>query len=237
MSRLHTRTLKTTAILLSTLTLGTQLANAASIDFRHEYRDKSGQHASRLKLNESFDNGIYFSTELKFKGYDGKFMKDLQINGSEFDVGYRHSLGGGWVLQPGMPIEFGTNSVTYKPQLRLTYNFDSGLSLSGRYRYDIRQNSLPESDNTRRHRLTANVNYRLNDWQFGFETNYYKADGYDLYKGKETNYEHNLTARYNMGSWSPYIEFGNINYNDSTVADGSNDKRELRSRVGISYSF
>ena len=220
-------------VVFSTLAITSQVASAASIDFRHEYRGDSEQHASRLKLNESFDNGVYFSTELKFKGIDGEFMRNLQINGSEFDVGYRHAIGHNWVLQPGMPIEFGTNNVTYKPQLRLTYAFDSGLSLSGRYRYDIRQNSAPGVDNQRRHRLTANINYRMNEWNIGFETNYYKAESYTLYKDKDTNYEHNLTFRYRAGAWSPYVEFGDINY----TKNNGKDARELRSRVGISYNF
>lgn len=47
--------------------------SAASIDFRHEYRGKSEQHSSRVKINESIGD-LYFSGELKFKGADGKFM-------------------------------------------------------------------------------------------------------------------------------------------------------------------
>ncbi|MBC7005213.1 N-acetylneuraminic acid outer membrane channel protein NanC [Photobacterium sp. BZF1] len=207
--------------------------SAASIDFRHEYRGKSEQHSSRVKINESIGD-FYFSGELKFKGADGKFMEDLQNNGWEFDWGYRFRLNDNWTLQPGMPIEGRSSGMTYKPQVRLTYAFDSveGLTLSGRYRHDFRTYSNGDSTD-KRHRVTGNVGYRINDWQFGLEMNYYKAEGYELYDGKDTNYENNISIRYRPGAWSPYVEFGDVNYNRSDASD----TRELRSRVGITYSF
>ncbi|MDC5806449.1 oligogalacturonate-specific porin KdgM family protein [Vibrio europaeus] len=206
--------------------------SAASFDVRHEYKHSTEQHATRVKMGDSIGN-FYYSGELKFKGEKGKFLEDLKNNGWELDLGYRYKFGenNNWTLQPGMPIEGRESGMTYKPQLRLTYDLDSveGLSLSGRYRYDIRQNI--EADDQRRHRLTGNVNYRMDDWRFGFEANYYKADGYDIFDNSDTNYELNATARRHFGQWAPYIEFGDVN------VDSTSDKRELRSRVGLTYSF
>ncbi|PSW10852.1 N-acetylneuraminic acid outer membrane channel protein NanC [Photobacterium rosenbergii] len=209
--------------------------SAASIDFRHEYRGSSERHSSRVKINESIGD-LYFSGELKFNGENGKFMEDLKNNGWEFDWGYRFRLNDNWTLQPGMPIEGRTGGMTYKPQVRLTYAFDQveGLTLSGRYRHDFKTYSNGDSTE-KRHRVTGNVGYRMNDWQFGLEMNYYKAEGYELYDGKDTNYENNISIRYRPGAWSPYVEFGDVSY--SRPENEGGDKRELRSRVGITYSF
>ncbi len=234
----------------------TGTATAASFDFRHEYKSHTDQHASRVKLADNIGNFLV-DIEAKFKGEDGKFMEDLKNNGWELGLNYRHKLDDNWTLTYGMPIEGRESGVTYKPQVRATYAFDSveGLSLSARYRYDIRQNNSKteyvrdENDdlvlddegnpltyqqnvsNQRRHRLTFNANYAIEDWRFGFEGNYYKADGYKIYDNDDTNYELNATARKIMGQWAPYVEFGDV----STHPEKST--RELRSRVGITYSF
>lgn len=210
--------------------------SAASIDFRHEYKGKSEQHASRVKINESIGD-LYFSGELKFKGAEGKFMEDLQNNGWEFDWGYRFRANN-WTIQPGMPIEGRSSGMTYKPQIRATYAFEDveGLTLSGRYRHDFKTYSNGD-DTEKRHRITGNIGYKIDHWQFGLEMNYYKAEGYDLYKDKDTNYENNISIRYRPGAWSPYVEFGDANFNRDDVNGNNNDTRELRSRVGITYSF
>ncbi|WP_295891334.1 oligogalacturonate-specific porin KdgM family protein [uncultured Vibrio sp.] len=205
-------------------------ASAASFDVRHEYKSHTEQHATRVKLADSIDNFLV-DIEAKFKGEEGKFMKDLQNNGWELGLNYRHKLDDNWTLTYGMPIEGRTAGMTYKPQVRATYALDSveGLSLSARYRYDVRQNN--DSDNQRRHRLTGNVNYSMDDWRFGFEANYYKADDYVIFDNDDTNYELNASVRRHMGQWAPYLEFGDVNTSSVKAT------RELRSRVGLTYSF
>ncbi|MCL1142172.1 oligogalacturonate-specific porin KdgM family protein [Shewanella gaetbuli] len=207
-------------------------ASAASIDFRHEYKGETDQHASRIKMGNTFDNNLSISLELKFKGENGEFMDNLQSNGTEIDVGYKIKLNDEWTLAPGMPIEFGNSGSTYKPQIRLTYQPAAlkGWSFSGRYRLDLK----PGEDIKRyRHRYTANIVYKYNLWSFNFEGNYYYADNseYLLYDDDRTNYENNLTINYKMGKWTPWVEFGDV-----SISNDSND-RELRSRVGIRYSF
>jgi hypothetical protein len=211
--------------------------SAASFDVRHEYKNSSEAHGSRVKLADNIGNFLV-DIEAKFNGSDNtKFMKDLKNNGWELGLNYRHKLDENWTLTYGMPIEGRSAGMTYKPQLRATYALESveGMTLSARYRYDMRQNV--GSDNERRHRLTGNLGYSVDDWRFGLEANYYKADGYILYKDKETNTEYNSSVRYIMGQWAPYAEFGYSSYTKDDSYNGSNNDFELRSRVGLTYSF
>jgi hypothetical protein len=183
-------------------------------------------------MANTFDNNFSIALELKFKGEDGKFMKDLQSNGSELDLGYKWAITSEWALQPGIPIEFSSSSTTYKPQLRLIYTPDAivGFSVSGRYRLDVNPG---EGDKKFRNRYTFNAGYKVENWSFGLEMNYYKShkNTYELFNGKDTNYENNLTVSYKAGNWTPFVEFGDVN------VDSVSDTRELRSRVGIRYSF
>ncbi|MGR5411317.1 oligogalacturonate-specific porin KdgM family protein [Vibrio astriarenae] len=217
--------------------LATTAVSAASFDVRHEYKKESESHATRVKLADSIGNFLV-DIEAKFNGADStKFMEDLKNNGWELGLNYRHKLDDNWTFTYGMPIEARTAGMTYKPQVRATYAVESveGLSLSARYRYDMRQNTT--ESNQRRHRITGNVNYAMDDWRFGFEANWYKADGYILYKDEKTNLEFNTTARYIMGQWAPYVELGASSYAKDDSYDGYHNDFELRSRVGLTYSF
>ncbi|RKF18168.1 N-acetylneuraminic acid outer membrane channel protein NanC [Alginatibacterium sediminis] len=228
--------MKITPIVTALLSLGllSATANAASIDFRHQYNSESKNHSSRVKMGNTFDNNFSVSLEVKFKGEDPTdFMKGLQNNGTEIGLGYTYKLSDQWALQPGMPIEFRDSGTTFKPQLRLTYTPASidGLSLSGRYRLDVK-NGAPDYEKYR-HRGTFNAGYKMDQWKFGYEFNYYYADDaqYTLYDNGRTNYDHNVTAHYSMGDWTPWVELGDVSVGKET------SKRELRSRVGIAYKF
>ncbi|MGY5449529.1 oligogalacturonate-specific porin KdgM family protein [Agarivorans sp. MS3-6] len=226
--------MKPNSLVLLVASLGFVSANAAatSVDFRHEYKSDTKQHASRVKMAHTFDNNFALALELKFKGEEGKFMEDLQSNGSEIDLGYRYKINDQWALIPGMPIEFSDAGTTYKPQLRLTYTPEnlSGFSLSGRYRLDIKPS---EDINKYRHRYTANIAYKYQQWAFGLEGNYYYSDNpeYLLFDNGRTNYENNFTVHYSMGDWTPWLEFGDVSVSSNS------SQRELRSRIGLRYSF
>jgi len=226
---------KSILAIITTSLLSTNIY-AASIDFRHEYKGKSEQHASRIKMYNTFENKLSVGLELKFKGAEGKFMNDLQQNGSELGLDYKYVINSEWALQPGMPIEFATSGTTYKPQLRLTYTPEAiaDLYVSGRYRLDVKPGQSTEAVNKKyRDRYTLNLGYKIENLSLGLEMNYFQShdSSYVLYDGKDTNYENNVTASYKMGNWTPWAEFGDVN------RDSNSDIRELRSRVGIRYSF
>ncbi len=222
--------------LATTIGLFSSSVFATSLDFRNEYKKGSKQHASRVKMGHTFENNLSVGLEIKFKGTEGKFMSEMQSNGSEIGINYKHKVNDELTLAIGIPIEFGISGDTYKPQIRLTYvpkSVDS-LSISGRYRMDIKPG---EYESRLRHRYTVNLGYKVDDWRFSYEGNYYYADSpsCNLYNGR-TNYEHNVTIQHRIDAWTPWVEIGNSSASASSL-DQEEDGRELRVRIGLRYSF
>lgn len=203
--------------------------SAATFNVRQEFRSETGE-STRVKLGSNIGN-FSFSGELKFKPVDGSDKKASQNNGWELGLDYRFKINDNWTILPGMPIEAREKGMTYKPQIRVNYAFDSveGLTLTARYRHDFYRNNS-EVDK-QRHRLTTGVGYSTGDWKFGFEADLYKAVDYDIYDNGDSNYELNLTVARKMGKWTPYVEFGDIN------VSADSDQRELRTRIGLTYSY
>ncbi|MEZ8094267.1 oligogalacturonate-specific porin KdgM family protein [Photobacterium swingsii] len=235
MSKLNTVTLAVIAAVCA------GSASAASVDFRHEYKHDRKEHSNRIKMSAS-TNDFYYGVEMKFVAgkdsndeYSGPFQ-NMKQNGSEFDFGYVYKVTDQFYLQPGMPITFGTDSVTFKPQLRVGYKFDSGITAKLRYRHEFRQfEDATEKDNQQKSKVTANLDYSYEQFQFGLESNYEKAQTDDVvyYNNKDYNWDVNMKLGYKIpdSDWRPYVEFGNISVSSDS------DKRQLRSRVGVTYSF
>ncbi|MFA0252712.1 hypothetical protein AB4480_25195, partial [Vibrio sp. 10N.261.45.A4] len=83
-------------------------------------------YAQRIKIGESVTvadkTKLYFSVEQKFQSSDTTdFWNQMARGDSEFDWGIRYDINKQWYIQPGMPITFGNERTTYKPQLRVGY--------------------------------------------------------------------------------------------------------------------
>ena len=203
--------------------------SAASLDFRQEYKHESETYASRVKLGAGVGN-MYFGVEAMQKG---KPFSEWESKGNEFDFGYKYKIDDSWTLIPGMPITFFPGHVTCKPQLRAQYSFDSGVVTKLRYRHEFR-NFSDDRSAEQKSKITANLDYKYNGFQFGLEANYEKGlDDQVLFDNGDTNWD----ALFKLGykgedwSWRPYVEFANV-----SVSSSSSD-RQLRSRIGITYSF
>lgn len=239
MFKLNKILLATTAALLTTTAVN---VNAASVDIRHEYKHDTESNGNRIKIGGSTKSDLgthYYSVEMKFNGRTGTYgFDDLERGDSEVVYEFKHYVTDKFYVQPGMPITMGEERVTYKPQLRIGYDFDSGITTKLRYRHEFRDftSSKENGDTWQKSKVTANLDYTWNNMiQFGFEANYEKAhegDNWLLYDGKTWNYDYNLKIGYkNESNWRPYVEFGNVSESSKT------DDRQLRSRVGLTYSF
>lgn len=239
MLKLNKILLATTTLLLTT---SAATVNAASIDFRHEYKHDTEKNADRIKIGGSTKTEVgthNYSVEMKFSGKQGTYgFQDLERGDSEFEYSFKYYVTDKFFLQPGMPITMGDERVTFKPQLRIGYEFDSGITTKLRYRHEFRNYTKDENDgeNWQKSKVTANIEYTWNNMiQLNLEGNYEKAhenDDWILFNDKDWNYDYNLKIGYkNSTKWRPYLEFGNVN------EGGSTDNRQLRSRIGLTYSF
>ncbi|MGI9947314.1 MULTISPECIES: oligogalacturonate-specific porin KdgM family protein [Vibrio] len=218
--------------------------SAASLDFREEYKHDSEDWAGRIKIGGSTGNH-YYGVEMKHSGN----LSELQRGDSEFEYGYHFKFDNNWRVTTSMPITFGDEAVTYKPQVRVQYKFDSGITTKLRYRHEFRNYASGKTstgldgkqhDSLNASKITGNIDYNWNAWQFGFEANYKEDFFSNEWKlgNRDGKYEwdYNLKVGYKEKGWDwrPYVEFGNVQCNSSCDDSSS---RQLRSRVGVTYSF
>ncbi|WP_261818107.1 oligogalacturonate-specific porin KdgM family protein [Vibrio gallicus] len=221
---------KITLALLTTVAAAS--VSAASVDVRQEYKSGQEKYANHIKIGSSVGNH-YFNLEAK---QQGKPTENWARADNEFEYGYNFKLTDKVTLTPSMPLTFGSDSITYKPQLRIRYKFTNNLSTKLRYRHEFRDYAKTSGkDDQNRSKITGNVDYNISNFQFGFEANYaqdFFNKSWSMGTNGDYEWDYNLKIGYKQSDWAwrPYVEFGN-------VQDTTHHQRQLRSRVGVKYSF
>ena len=223
-------------------------ANAAKItvDYRHELRSEHSENFDRICFIAALDNGVGYYVDSSVKSgserpgpnseYKDGQWGDFSANAVEMSLWYGYKMGN-FTITPGIVTEI-AGQTAYKPYLRLQYNTDFGLWFAVRPRYDYGRNDGPDGD-TKNARIDAWIGYTSGN--FGINYNYAHmwalndtaADGSKrvMWDNKDYNYDQNIAVNYRMGQWNPYFEIG-----DMSVAS-NDDKRQLRFRAGIQYTF
>lgn len=214
-----------------------QSANAITLDYRHEYTDKSQENKDRFMISDRFANGLGYSVETKVKSGGGDSNKadtpysDMVSNGAEFSVTYQFKPFENWTFQPGLNAEFMNDKTTYKPLLRVQYNFDNGFYVAARYRYEYTRDPKWDNPDEHLHRYEGWLGYRTGPWRGEFNFIWRDSDQV-RYDNKETDYEYDFKLSYDVTrEWTPYIQVGNIKYKSSS------DDRQTRFRIGIQYKY
>ncbi|WP_261818110.1 oligogalacturonate-specific porin KdgM family protein [Vibrio gallicus] len=233
--------------------------SAGSLNYRAEYKHSEETYAQRVKVGESVNiadkTKLSFSVEQKFQSSNTQdFWKQTTRGDSEFDWGIRYELNKQWYIQPGMPITFGHERTTYKPQLRVGYKASFGLTTALRYRHEFREYSNSDDNGTRtlvdgtsvasqgktfqegKWTLTGSYKFSnpaLKNVYLAYEGNYItNYDDVRLYNNTNQNWDLGVFFGYKFGDIRPYVELWNVKDSGST-----SDDRQLRTRIGVSYSF
>ncbi|WP_338621508.1 oligogalacturonate-specific porin KdgM family protein [Agarivorans sp. OAG1] len=248
--------MKSLSIAIGALLIAAPVA-AGQLDFRSEYKHETEAHAYRIKIGDSTkvsDAGQWnYSVEMKFfsgkkeDGEYGGFLENLQRGDSEFDLSYKHKLNKKWYIQPGMPITFGDERVTYKPQFRVGYTSDFGLKTALRYRYEIRQyaDGKENGETWTKSKVTLTGGYKVKSMpnlKLDYEANYWKSHEYEWdpisgtakdpqFNNGDDNWDAGIFIGYQIEKWRPYVEFWNSSVSSKT------DQRQLKTRVGVKYKF
>jgi len=227
---------------------------AAQIDFRHEWRSENHREASRVKLGESFkpipDNNnlrVGLGLEMKFDSGqdDTKTFENTVLTETEFDWSIAYRIGK-WRIQPGMPIALTDRKTTFKPQIRVTYKADFGLTTALRYRHEFANYSDPTDGDTNvetgekvnrptKTKITLTGSYKFDDMpnlRLSYEANYVKSwDKVRQFDNKDWEYDAGLIVGYQLGNWRPFAEIWTVDESSSSA------QRQARYRAGIKYKF
>ena len=237
-------TIRVFAVAISTILIAGPAA-AGSLDFRSAYKHATEEYDHRVKIGSSTQIGsqgsIYYSVEMTFgsegdENGDEGFWSDLSRGDAEFDWGYRYSLNTNWYIQPGMPITFGEDKVTYKPQLRVGYKADMGLTTALRYRHEFQEyDSDSALGSVQQSKVTLTGSYKIKsneNLKLSYEANYVKNhDDIILYDNDDWEWDAGIIIGYQFGNWRPYVEFWSVDQNSTS------DDRQLRTRIGLTYTF
>lgn len=223
--------------------LGVGSLNAATLDYRHEYLDDTEQHADRVRVSHRFGNQVGFALEGKWGSKASSGTSNLFENnyskGHEFEINYQYKVMPKFTLAPAFVIDSSSDSTTYKPQIKGTYQFTDTLYGSARYRYGLQHYTNAEKDNRHFHQGNFQVGYRFN-WgnvEYDFE---YKDTDYASLRGKDNTYLHNLVVQVLTNKeWVPYVEMGYIPYrnNDKGGYGAYDNDFQIRYRIGVKYNF
>lgn len=209
---------------------------AATLDYRHEYADRSRINKDRIAIIETLPNGIgfYIDASVKSGGVNGeqdKYLSDLVANAIELGGSYNFKLSDNVILQPGFIFESGQDTSIYKPYLKLQYNFESGFYMAGRYRYDYARKTANYSNDEKTNRFDTYIGYALDKLKLEYNFTWMDSDQIK-FDNKKTNYEHNVALAWKLNkSFTPYLEVGNISVRTNS------DERQTRYRIGLQYNF
>jgi len=225
-----------TLLCVGSLIACTTSLQAATLDFRHEYADSTRINKDRIAIIETLPGGINFYVDASVKsggvnGEQDKFLSDVVTNAIELGISYNYKLTNSIVLQPGFIFESGTDTSIYKPYLRMQYNFDSGIYVAQRYRYDYARKTANNIDDEKTNRFDTFFGYSNNLLKIDYNFTWMDSDQIK-FNNKKTNYEHNVAFLWKLNkSFSPYIEVGNVGVNKNS------SDRQTRYRVGLQYNF
>lgn len=210
--------------------------NATTLDFRHEYSDSSRINKDRIAFIHSFSNGIgfYIDANIKSGGVDGekdKVFSDVVNNAIEMGLSYNHKINNNITLQPGLIFETVTDTSIYKPYLKAQYNFDNGLYVAGRYRFDYARKTKQGVDDEKTNRFDTFIGYKYSKYKVEYDYTQMYSDAIK-YDNKKRNYEHNVSFSYQLNDiFTPYIEVGNV------AVRPTSDARQTRYRLGLQFHF
>ncbi|WP_217804801.1 oligogalacturonate-specific porin KdgM family protein, partial [Salmonella enterica] len=72
--------------------------------------------------------------------------------------------------------ESGPDTSIYKPYLRVQYNFDSGVYMAGRYRYDYARKTANYSDDEKTNRFDTYIGYVFDELKLEYNFTWMDSD-------------------------------------------------------------
>ncbi|MGF1852035.1 oligogalacturonate-specific porin KdgM family protein [Vibrio gigantis] len=209
------------------------------VDLRAEYRSTTDQYRSRFIVGHHFDNGYGLETLTNVRHAAGAYDETKVIN-TEFTHYYTYAINDNFMLNPGLVMNFQGSNTFLMPYLKLNYNFDNGLFVHGRYRYDFSTEALVNDygneETAKRNRYDIWTGYNTDKYMISYAFTYFDQITHhttELATGDLNAREHTVKAVY---KWKPTVRpYAEVV--DADTVQSENDKTDWRFRVGVNFSF
>ncbi|WP_028455973.1 oligogalacturonate-specific porin KdgM family protein [Chitinilyticum litopenaei] len=238
-----------TKLIALTLALTTAAAaQAASIDFRGQYRTGQERWESRFLLGHELDNGLGGTIEYTINNSSkaGAGLDDISWKDTEFQLYYKYKLNDTITLLPSVLWDSvkSSNNEVYKVGLQANWAFQPGWRLDGRVRYEYNNEpsanlnrQIDNDDWTRTDITLRNTINKEFDAYYNFRWDH-KLSNYAFANGSKNNYEHNIGGGYKITkNVRLHGEFGYVGEVQDPNAPRGVLTDDWRFRLGATYTF
>ncbi|MGJ8518460.1 oligogalacturonate-specific porin KdgM family protein [Carnimonas bestiolae] len=208
---------------------------ALSLDYAHEYADRSEKHKDIFAFSHSFFGAVGIKAKYKFvprekpNGDTGNAFDDDKLNEREYTLKYGWKFAPRWKLVPEIKYAIKDKEKKYKPELKAQYKLFKGTKVGVGYVFYVKDKRGKSV--TRTHEIKASASQQMGRWTLGYEYTHYNGN-HALFNNGHSDYKHDVELAYRINPhWAPFIEFKNV-----SVADDSS-KRETESYLGLSYTL
>lgn len=228
---------RTLLVIFTTMLFLAQVASAASLDYRHDYKHHTDQHSNRLKLG--FEKGVvYYNFVTSFataKNADGSqdMFGRIKDPSGRLEIGTKHSFKDNWYVRPGLRLGGGKGFHTTDAQVRIGYSFQQQpVKAYFQYRRQMKHNHSSGVKADVKNKITLLLSYSQGPNVYSLKSSLVKSERYKVFGNNKTDYDYILGYQ---RQFTPALS-ANINFAD--VSSGSHSKtRQWMTRAGFKYKF
>ncbi|MGR5144370.1 oligogalacturonate-specific porin KdgM family protein [Photobacterium sp. DNB23_23_1] len=229
--------MKKTKIFVLALTsmIASTSVSAATLMLRQEHKSNdqvdANTNATLVKIGGSIGN-TFIGTQIIHKG---KNLNNYTLGSTEMQLGYRYDVNDDVRLVPQLQVTAVSSGIIYTPMAAMVYKLGGGFSLEPKYKHKfhvgVKDGEYNDTKQTSQYQM--NLNYAKDALRLGIQYDYHKAlDGQTMYNNKGFKQELELKAYYQVAKGlTPFVTFAGV------PEGNKSDKYQLRSRVGLLYSF
>ena len=222
-------------ISLAILSLASTTASAAYLTGNYQFHDKK-DNAYTVEMGHTFETNTTFWMEIEGQLDSGTMNTTNTMFALEqkvFDANdkrFSFSVGMHYIMIDGQTHTDDQGDTLsraqYRPAVMASYNWDSGIYYSGRFRLHYDQESGSHLEN----RLDTAVGWRQDSYALQYKNIYLDRNSdADNSMDHEFRYTHNFTG----SAWAPYLEYRN----QAMLSDGIENDRNHAMVVGFTVGF
>ncbi|MCQ1059890.1 oligogalacturonate-specific porin KdgM family protein [Photobacterium sp. ZSDE20] len=196
----------------------------------HDAYNPVDKNATMFKLTGSVDK-TFFAVQAILKGEN---PNSYATSNNELQLGYRYYVNDKLLLIPKIDATAVSTGIGYKPQLGIVSNWGGGFSTEFKYKHEFFVSKNGRDSDQTKSQYQVNLNYAATEnLRFGLQYDYHRrVVGGALWDNEKYKHEIEAKSYYTVAKGlTPFVTFSAVPVHPTS------DDYQLRSRVGVLYSF